>query len=108
MARPSTAHAPTRNMRALELGKAEAISSESHPEIYANTNQLLRHLQSEGAQTARQHEAALGDIDQIGIEQIEEWLTWAIDSGFVEPTGGGRHNITQSGQGIIGPPDYTA
>jgi hypothetical protein len=84
------------------------MSSESHPEIYANTNQLLRHLQSEGAQTARQLEVALGDIDQIGIEQIEEWLAWAIGTGFVEPTGGGRYNITDSGQRIIGPPDDTA
>jgi hypothetical protein len=61
------------------------MSSESHPEIYTNTNQLLRHLQSEGAQTARQLEVAHGDIDQIGIEQIEEWLAWAIDTGLVEP-----------------------
>jgi len=84
------------------------MSSESHPEIYANTSQLLRHLQSEGAQTPRQLEVALGDVDQIGIEQIDEWLRWAIQSGFVEPTGGGRYNITDSGQGIIGPPDSTA
>lgn len=84
------------------------MSRESHPRIYANTNPLLRHLQSEGAQTARQLEVALGDIDQIGIEQIEEWLAWAIDSGFVESTGGGRYNIAQSGQRLIGPPDYTA
>jgi hypothetical protein len=83
------------------------MSSESHPEIYSNTHHLLRHLQGERAQTARQLEVALGDIDQIGIEQIEEWLAWAIDRGFVEPTGGGRYNITDSGQRIIGPPDAT-
>lgn len=96
------------DMRAREVRKGETMSSQRHPEIYANTNHLLRHLQSGGAQTPRQLEVALGDIDQIGIEQIEEWLAWAIESGSVEPTGGGRYNITQSGQGVIGPPDHAA
>jgi predicted transcriptional regulator len=82
--------------------------SENQPEIFANTHDLLRHLQSEGAQTARQLEQALGDVDQIGPEQIEEWIRWAIDSGFVEATGGGRYNITARGQGIIGSPDYAS
>ena len=82
--------------------------SQQQPEIYANTHHLLRHLQSEGAQTPRQLEQALGDVDQIGSEQIEEWVRWATNSGFIEPTGGGRWNITTSGQGIIGPPDYTS
>jgi hypothetical protein len=82
--------------------------SDNQPEIFANTHDLLRHLQSEGAQTAGQLERALGDVDQIGPEQIEEWIRWATDSGFVEATGGGRCNITARGQGIIGPPDYAS
>jgi len=81
------------------------VNSESLPAIYGNTNQLLRHLQSAGAKTPRQLEVALGDVDQIGGEQIEEWLGWATDNGLVEPTGGGRFNITKSGQQTIGPPD---
>jgi hypothetical protein len=80
--------------------------SENQPEIYASTHLLLRHLQSAGAQTPRQLEQALGDIDQIGPDQIDEWIRWASDSGIIEPTGGGRVNITERGQGIIGPPDY--
>lgn len=78
------------------------------PEIHANTHHLLRHLQSEGARTPRQLEQALGDVDQIGSEQIEEWVRWATDSGFIEPTGGGRYKITARGQGIVGPPDYAS
>lgn len=85
------------------------MTSESQqPEIYASTHVLLRHLQSEGAQTARQLELALGDVDQIGPEQIEEWIQWATESGLIEPTGGERCNITTRGQGIIGPPDHTS
>jgi len=82
--------------------------NQQQPEIHANTHHLLRYLQSEGARTPRQLEQALGDVDQIGSEQIEEWVRWATDSGFIEPTGGGRYNITARGQGIIGPPDYTS
>jgi hypothetical protein len=82
--------------------------NEQQPEIYANTHHLLRHLQSDGAQTPRQLEQALGDVDQIGSEQIDEWVKWATGSGLIEPTGGGRYNITQRGQGNIGPPDYEA
>jgi hypothetical protein len=82
--------------------------SENQPEIFANTHDLLRHLQSEGAQTPHQLEQALGDIDQIEPEQIEEWIRWATDSEFVEATGGGRYNITARGQGIIGPPHYAS
>jgi hypothetical protein len=81
--------------------------SENQPEIFANTHDLLRHLQREGAQTARQLEKALGDVDQIGPDQIEEWIPWATDSGLVEATGGGRYNITARGQGIVGPPNNT-
>jgi len=43
--------------------------------------------------TARQLDVALGDIDQIRIEQIEEGLAPAIDSRLVESTGGGRCKI---------------
>ena len=80
--------------------------SENEPEIYVSTDALLRHLQGAGAQTPRQLEEALGDVDQIGPDQIEEWIRWAIDGEIIEPTGGGRYNITGHGQGIIGPPDY--
>ena len=83
-------------------------SENPQPEIHASTHLLLRHLQGAGAQTARQLEVALGDVDQIGPEQIEEWIRWATDSGIIEPTGGARYNITARGQGIIGPPDYTS
>jgi hypothetical protein len=84
------------------------MTSESQrPEIYASTHLLLRHLQRDGAQTPRQLEQALGDVDQIGPEQIEDWIRWATDSGTIEPTGGERYNIAVRGQGIIGPPDYT-
>jgi hypothetical protein len=81
-------------------------SENPQPEIHASTPLLLRHLQAAGAQTARQLEVALGDVDQIGPEQIEEWSRWATDGGLIVPTGGGRYNITARGQGIIGPPDY--
>jgi hypothetical protein len=68
-------------------------NEQSRPEVYANTDQLLRRLQSEGAQTARQLDVALGEIDQIGVEQIEEWLAWMIDSWLVKSSGGRRCNI---------------
>jgi len=61
-------------------------------------------LQHEGAQTPRQLEQALGDVDQIGREQIEEWLRWAVHHGTIEPTSGGRYNITDRGQGVVGEP----
>jgi hypothetical protein len=64
-------------------------SENQQPEIYASTHLLLRHLH------------------QIGPEQIEEWIRWATDSRFIEPTGGQRYNITARGQGILGPPDYS-
>jgi predicted transcriptional regulator len=83
-------------------------SETPQPEIHASTPLLLRHLQAADAQTARQLEVALGDVDQIGPEQIEEWIRWATDDGLIEPTGGGRYNITARGQGIIGPPDYAS
>ena len=89
--------------------KVTLMTSENpQPEIYASTPLLLRHLQAAGAQTNRQLEIALGDVDQIGSEQIEDWIRWAIDNGIIEPTGGTRYNITARGQGIIGPPNYTS
>jgi hypothetical protein len=74
------------------------MSSCSYPEIHAYTDHLLRHLESDGAQTARQLEVELGDVDQIGPEQVDEWLAWAINLGLVESTGGSRYNITHAGQ----------
>jgi hypothetical protein len=91
----------------LRAHRKVAKMSENQPEIFANTHDLLRGLQSEDAQTARKREQALGDVDQIGPEQIEEWIPWASDSGFGDPNGG-RYNITARGQGIIGLPDYAS
>jgi hypothetical protein len=75
------------------------------PEIHAQTQALLRHLQAEGASNARGLEQALGDIDQIGPDQIEQWIVWANNEGLVEPTGGNYWNITDKGQAAVGPPE---
>lgn len=81
--------------------------SENEPEIYASTDALLRHLcRAPAPKRPVSSRRRSGDVDQIGPDQIEEWIRWAIDGEIIEPTGGGRFNITAHGQGIIGPPDY--
>jgi hypothetical protein len=81
----------------------------SRPTIFSNTRDLLRHLQQEGAQTERQLEECLGDIDQIGNAEIAEWAKWAEQNNIIESTTGStavrRWNITDKGQTYIGPPD---
>jgi tetratricopeptide (TPR) repeat protein len=85
------------------------IGDSPRPAIFGSTRDLLRHLQKEGAQTNRQLEGFLGDVDQIGAAEIAEWAEWAEQAGTIEPTKGStvvrRWNITDKGQAFIGPPD---
>lgn len=85
-----------------------ADDQSSRPEIYNSTPRLLRHLQKEGAQSEKQLEASLGDVDQIGPTEIADWVEWAQRDGLIESTGGGRWNITDKGQRNIGPPSASA
>jgi hypothetical protein len=85
-----------------------SADSASRPAIFGSTSALLRHLQRDGAQTERQLEGALGDVDQIGPGDISEWADWAAANGTIERTPGSkalpRWNITDNGQRVLGPP----
>lgn len=67
---------------------------------------LLEHLYATGASTERELEVALGDVDQIGPDDIAEWATDAAEVGLVEQTAGStavrRWRITDAGRRAIG------
>lgn len=77
------------------------------PAIYGSTTALLSHLQRAGAQTDRQLEVALGDIDQIGPVEIAEWTQWAErNRTIIEIPDGGcgrRWALTDTGRRVLAP-----
>lgn len=87
-------------------------SSEAYrPAIYGSTTALLSHVQREGAQTERQLEVALGDIDQIGRGEIAEWTHWAQQNRTIieipDAGSGRRWALTDTGRRVLAPPsDY--
>jgi hypothetical protein len=87
---------------------APGCEGAARPAIYGSTTALLQHLESGGAQSGRQLELALGDIDQIGPPEIAEWTRWAEQNGTIievpHDGSGRRWAITDNGRRVLAPP----
>lgn len=97
-----------RSNAATDAGGGERAAA---PAIYGLTTELLRHLDHAGPQTERQLEVALGDVDQIGPQEIAEWATWAYSNGTIAPLthgeAGRRWEITDKGRRVLSPTSLT-